>query len=98
MADDVPMHHDDSLLVAEAVSAFGRIPAELSADSGLRSYDIRIVDVRDGQLVAESLDDEPPLVGTELSIRTTSGQRAAHEIDCVVSHQRGHRVDITIRG
>jgi hypothetical protein len=36
-------------------------------------------------------------VGAVLCIRTTSDRRAAHDIECVVSHARGDRVKLDVR-
>jgi hypothetical protein len=85
------------LLVADAVSALGELPAEVHATSPLGAYQLCVVDVSAGKLAAQCSGEQRPGVGAVLCIRTASERRAAHDIECVISHARGDRVKLEVR-
>jgi hypothetical protein len=72
------------------------VPVDVAATSALASYRLRVVDVSDGDLIADCADERPH-TGAELLIRTSSDRRAAYDIDCIVSNARGRRVKLAVR-
>jgi hypothetical protein len=87
---------NDEMVLADALSALGELPLDVTATSALRGFRLHIVDLADGMLAAECIDKRPA-VGTELVIRTTSDRRAAYDIECVVSHGRSRRLKLDVR-
>jgi hypothetical protein len=91
------LHRDEpALVLADALSALGDVPVDVAATSVLASYRLRVVDVSDGDLIADCADERPHK-GAELLIRTSSDRRAAYDIDCIVSNARGRRVKLAVR-
>jgi hypothetical protein len=79
------------LLVSEAISALGGLPADVTARGAEAAYQLRIFDVRDGALVAEAADRHPHSHST-LTLRAADGRRRAGSIECVVRPTRRGRL------
>jgi hypothetical protein len=88
--------NEPALVLADALSALGEMPVDVTAASALASYQLRVVDVTGGNLVADCAND-PPYKGAELLIRTSSDRRAAYDIDCIVCNARRWRVKLAVR-
>jgi PilZ domain-containing protein len=69
----------------DAMQAIDALPCEVAADSPNASYALRIVDVRGGLLVAQTITGRRPPLRTSLTLEVKSGQRVTALVDCVVA-------------
>jgi PilZ domain len=73
-----------TLLLAEAISALGDLPADVDARGAEADYQLRILDLRDGALIAEVRGDGQPLIHSTLTMKAADGRRHAATVECVV--------------
>ena len=86
-----------TLLLAEAISALGSLPTDVTARGADAAYQLRILDVRDGALVAESADDkQPPRTHSTMTLTASDGRRHAASVDCVVRSTRQRRLKLDV--
>jgi hypothetical protein len=78
------------------MSALGDLPAAVTARGVEAEYRLRILDLRDGALVAEASDDHKPRIHSTLTLTANVGRRRAGSVECVVRSARSGRLKLDV--